>query len=186
MSKQENDVMNDIIAAEQRNAILKARALALAEEPAPERDIADLEVLEFRLDQEIYGIESSFVAEVYPLKEFTPLPGTPAFVLGIMSMRGQIFSIVDLRRFFELPKQDDMSVARVIIVRSGAMEIALQIDEIMGVRSLSLEDIRPTLPTLTGGSAPYLRGVTGDRLVLLDIAKLLADPKIVVNEEVNA
>jgi purine-binding chemotaxis protein CheW len=176
--------MTAILGSERENTILKARALALAEEPPVEGDGADLEVLEFHLAQEAYGIESSYVREVYPLKEFTPLPGTPTFVLGIMSVRGQIFSILDLRKLFDLPfEQDGPSPDRVIIAESGSMQVAILAEKINGVRLLPLGDVQQALPTLTGGCAAYLRGVTGDRLALLDIAKLLADPKIVVNED---
>jgi purine-binding chemotaxis protein CheW len=192
--------MTAILGSERENTILKARARALAEEPPVEGDGADLEVLEFHLAREAYGIESSYVREVYPLKEFTPLPGTPAFVLGIMSVRGQIFSILDLRRLFDLPFEQDGPSAtqelaggatqelaggpdRVIIAESGTMQVAILAEKINGVRSLPLGDIQQALPTLTGGCAAYLRGVTCDRLALLDIAKLLADPKIVVNED---
>src|SRR5438105_1526909 len=73
------------VSREEAEAILAARALALAEEPGDDRETAGLEVLEFRLGFETYGIESAFVQEVYPLKDFTPLPCTPSFVLGITS-----------------------------------------------------------------------------------------------------
>ncbi len=177
--------MSDMISTEERNAILKARAVALAEEPAMERDsTGGLEVLEFRLANESYGIKSSYVREVFPLKEFTPLPGTPAFVLGIMSVRGQVFSIFDLARFFDLPGKREAAAAHVIIVQSGDMEVAIPVDEIAGVRSMSQQDVRPTLPALTGGPAEYLLGITGERLALLDVAKLLGDTRIIVSEEV--
>ena len=101
-----------------------------------------------------------------------------------MSVRGQIFSILYLRRLFDLRfEQDEANPDRVIIAQSGNMQVAILAGKINGVRLLPLGDVRPALPALTGGCAPYLRGVTGDRLALLDIAKLLGDPKIIVNED---
>ena len=66
--------------------ILDARARILAREPAPAAD-ASLEVVEFTLASEHYALAAEFVREVYPLEELTPLPCTPAFVLGITSVR---------------------------------------------------------------------------------------------------
>jgi purine-binding chemotaxis protein CheW len=59
-------------------------------------------------------------------------------------------------------------------------------DVIVGVRSIRVESLQPSLPTLTGIRAEYLKGVTAERLVVLDLERLLADPKIIVNEEVEA
>ena len=74
---------------EEKQKILRARAQALAREPeAEEAARRTLEVVEFLLAYETYGIESSYVREVYPLKAFTPLPCTPPFVLGIINIRG--------------------------------------------------------------------------------------------------
>ena len=164
-------------------AILYSRALALAEEVVTESETASLDVLEFRLAEETYGIESSFVREVYPLKDFTPLPCTPPFVLGITSVRGQVFSIIDLHTFFGLQDRSDTDPSLVIIVQSGDMQVAILVDSILDVRSLPLSDLQPALPALVSGCAPYMRGVTSDRVTLLDTGKLLADPKVIVGKE---
>jgi purine-binding chemotaxis protein CheW len=58
-------------------------------------------------------------------------------------------------------------------------------DAILGVRSIPLDSIQPSLPTLTGIRAAYLKGVTSDRLVILDAGALLADRKLIVLEEVE-
>src|SRR5579859_1438162 len=73
-----------------KQAVLKARAKSLAQEnKVMEGAEQHLEVVEFLLAYEKYGIESSYVREIYPLKELTPLPCTPAFVLGLINVRGQ-------------------------------------------------------------------------------------------------
>lgn len=48
---------------------------------------------------------SEYVREIYPLKEFTPIPCTPPFVLGIINVRGQILSVIDIKKFFDLPEK---------------------------------------------------------------------------------
>jgi purine-binding chemotaxis protein CheW len=171
---------------EEARRILKARAAALAREPEPPGDPRDaLEVIEFALAYERYAVESAHVREVYPLKELTPLPCTPPFVLGIVNVRGQILSVLDLRRFFELPEKGLTDLNKVLILGSEAMEFGVLADAIVGTRLVLQSELRPSLPTLTGIREAYLRGVTGDQMAVLDAAKLLADPKIVVHEQVQ-
>jgi purine-binding chemotaxis protein CheW len=172
------------LSAAQR-AILKKRAQVLARVPKGEGDGGEcLEVVEFLLAYETYGIESSYIREVYPLKELTPLPGTPPFVLGIINVRGQILSVIDLKKFFDLPEKGLTDLNRVIIIQAEKMEFGILADAIHAIRHIPVREIQPSLPTLTGIRAEYLRGVTGDRLVVLNVAKILADPGLVVHEEV--
>ena len=84
----------------EKKRILKTRAEVLAREPDKIEQGEQIEVVGFTLSYEQYGVESLYVREVYPLKEYTPVPCTPAFVLGIINLRGEILSILDLRKFF--------------------------------------------------------------------------------------
>jgi len=172
---------------EEKRKILKARAQALAREPERQTAAEDhIEVVEFLLAHEKYGIESSYVQEVYPLRELAPVPCTPPFVLGMINLRGQILSVIDLKKFFELPEKGLTDLNKVLVVRSDRMELGILADAILGVRTIPLQDLQPSLPTLTGIRAEYLRGVTKERLVVLDIGKILSDPDIVVQEQVEA
>lgn len=164
--------------------ILKARAQALAQEAVGD-DVngESVEILEFQLASENYGIESSFVRDVQPLKAFTPLPGMPPFVLGIVNVRGQIFSVIDLKKFFELPDKGLGDLNKVIIVRSPMLEFGILADVIVGIRRIPISEIQPSLPTLTGIRQEYLRGIGRDQLVLLDAEKLLSDRNLIVHQE---
>jgi purine-binding chemotaxis protein CheW len=163
--------------------LLKARALALAREPAREQPGESLELLEFLLASESYAIEMSWVRETLPLKDLTGVPCTPPFVLGLINVRGRIVSVVDIKRFFELPEKGLSDLNKVIVVHGKGMEFGILADAISGVRRIPLAELQPSLPTLTGVREEYLKGVTGERLVVLDGEKLLADTKIVVHED---
>jgi len=173
--------------ADETERILHERALALALEPdaaqIPEHGI---EVIEFGLAHECYAVESSHVREVYPLENLTPLPCTPAFVLGIVNLRGEIVSVIDLRRFFDLPQTGLPDLNKVIVLESASMVFGILADVIHGVRRIPLAEIQPSLPTLTGIREKYLKGITAQRTVVLDAAKLLADEDIVVQQQVGA
>ena len=167
--------------------ILRARAemLARPREHAPAAGSL-LELLEFRLAQERYAVETRYVREVHPLKDLTPLPFTPPFVLGIVYVRGEILPVLDLKRFFELPEQGLTDLHRIILVRGHDLELGLLADEIVGVRSIPVESLQLSLPTLTGIRSDYLKGVTAERLVVLDLARILADSKIIVHDEAES
>ena len=172
-------------APELQRMILKKRAMALAREEVPETVRHEcLEIVEFLLAGESYGIESSYVSDVHALKDLTPLPCTPHFVLGIMGVRGRILSVLDLRRFFDLPGQGLSELNRVIVVHDKNMEFGILADAILHVRLIPLTALLTSLPTLTEVRAEYLKGVTEERLVVLDGEKLLTDRRIVVHEEV--
>jgi purine-binding chemotaxis protein CheW len=170
----------------QEQDILAARAVVLAREPlGDETATASLTVLEFLLAFETYGIELSFVRETRPLRDLTPIPGTPPFVLGVINVRGQILSVIDLKKFFDLPEKGLTDLNKVIIVHDDGMEFGILADAVSGVRSIPLAELQPSLPTLTGVRAEYLKGVTSDRTTVLDGKKLINDRKIVVHDEIG-
>jgi purine-binding chemotaxis protein CheW len=173
--------------ANEAERILQARARALARRPL--RALAEgtmLEVLEFRLASERYAVESRLVQEVHPLRDLTPLPCTPPFVLGIVNVRGRILPVLDLKKFFDLPERGLTDLHRIILVRGNDLELGLLADVIVGVRSVEAGSLQPSLPTLTGIRADFLKGVTDERLVVLDLDRILRDPKIIVHEEVES
>ena len=171
---------------EEKTKILRARARSLALEPLKKDAVeTSLEVVEFLLAHERYAIETVCVREVYPLKELTPLPCTPSFVLGVANVRGEILSIIDIKKFFELPEKGITDLNKIIIVHNGEIELGILADVMLGVRSIPSKRIQPSLPTLTGIREEYLKGVTDERVVILDAEKILSDKNIVVHEEVK-
>ena len=168
---------------EDRKKILRARADLLAQPSGEGLDREAIEVIEFMLANERYGIESGYVREVYPLRDYTPLPCTPSFVLGLLNVRSQIISLIDIKRFFDMPEKSLGDLNKVIILSDGKMVFGILADAILDVRNIAVADIQASIPTLTGIREKFLRGVTGDRTVILDAAKLLADKDIVVHEE---
>ena len=171
--------------AEETKRVLEERARALTREPAQaESDDDWIEVVEFTLAHERYAIASEHVREVYPLEELTPLPCTPSFVLGIVNLRGEILSVIDIKKFFDLPEKGLTDLNKVIVLESEDMVFGIVADAISGVRRILRTDIQPSLPTLTGIREDYLQGVTAERVVVLDAGKLLNDEKLIVNEQV--
>jgi purine-binding chemotaxis protein CheW len=170
--------------AEERSSILKERARILARKGERERTAGEfLDVVGFRLASETYAVEGAFVREVHPLKDITPLPAMPPFVLGIVNLRGQILSVVDLRIFFDLPVSGLGDLNKIIVIRDERMEFGVLADSIIGARSIPRAVIQPPLPTLAGIGMEYLMGITVEGLVILDAERILGDERIVVDQE---
>ncbi len=167
-----------VLTAEKKKQTLRERARLLSRENAGAPAEKPLEVLEFTLAYESYGIELGCVREVWPLKDYAEVPGTPRFIFGIVNVRGRIVSVVDLKHFFDLPAKGLTDFNKIIIIGNEHMEFGLLADAVANVRQVRPDEIGASLPTLTGVRLDYLKGVTDDRLIVLDGGKLLSDPKI--------
>lgn len=172
------------LAPEQEQAILRERAARLAVRPQEPEPGETLDCLEFSLSGESYAVELCYITETLPLSDFTPLFCTPAFVLGIINLRGRIISIIDLRRFFGLGAVGLSDLNRVIVVANGSMEFGVLADSIAGMRSLKAQELLPPPDAFTGLREEFLSGVTVERLALLDMGKIMSDPRIMVHDEV--
>jgi purine-binding chemotaxis protein CheW len=93
---------------------------------------------------------------------------------------------MDMKKFFDLPEKGITNLNKVIVVRKDAMELGILADEIIGIRTIPVCELQPPLSTMTGLHAEYLKGITGERLIVLDMERLLTDRKLIVQEEVEA
>lgn len=166
----------------EKKAILKKRAEKLAESVSVTEVLNEIEVIEFSLSGETYAISTSFLKEVFHMKEITPVPLTPAFVKGIINLRGNIISVLDLKVIFELANGTISNYDRLIILQDGDMTFAVLADEIKGIKKLSLENSTKDLADLNAVRQKYLKAVTSQRVVILDGSKLLNDKSLIIND----
>lgn len=168
--------------AEQTRFRLQQRAAHLAQAAVTEVQEATLELLVFELSDELYAVESKYVETVVPLRQLTPIPCTPAFVLGVMNVRGRIRSVLDLRRFFELPITGLSDRNSAVMLAEGGMEFCLLSDRIIGTVSLPESKMKTPPANLEGIRVDYLLGVTAQHWAVLDGKKLLQDSRLLVND----
>ena len=181
--------------ARETKRILAERARTLAHVPTiPAAAGTRLQFLEFTLTRaagassvgETYGIETAHIREVVPAGVLTPVPGTPTFIGGVMTLRAQILVVVDLRPLFDLSRDHSDHLDRVIVLGAEDGQVGLLAAQILGVRDLPASDLEPSLPTLTGMRAKYLKGISKSRTAVLDAGKLLADQDIIVQAGADA
>lgn len=161
--------------------ILKKRAASFAVPLRDDQEHEGMQAVVFTLGGERFAFESAYLTEVCPASEIVPVPCTPSFVLGIVSLRGEMVSIIDLRKFFELPDRGISDMNRLLVLSSGMMRFGVLADTVEGVQALRLEELKK-LPTLSGVREEYLVGVSPLGITVLDAGKLLADKSIIVYE----
>lgn len=174
------------IAREEVQRILKKRAEALAR-PLRERQtlVEPLELLVFSLAGERYAVDTGHVHDVVPLRDVTPLPCTPSFVLGVVNHRGRILPVLDFRRLFGLAGEGVPEGTRLVAVEAGGMRFAIFADNVAGTILVEMRDVMPPPVTFTDDQKAWLRGVTGEMVAVLDLEAMVRASRIVVNEEVS-
>src|SRR5712691_7502796 len=171
------------ITAEQRDAVFARRAEELAESAGDERrDEETLEALVFGLGRELYAFPANQVHEVRPLGLLTTLPGTPAFLAGLINVRGRIVPVVDLRPVLGL--NADTPSTSVVLVTHRSGNIGLLVAGRPTVRPLPVADLTDPPPGLLSGiDSTCIRGITPGLVIVLDAEPLLADPRLVIHHE---
>lgn len=161
--------------------ILAARAIELARVPAlPPSDA--MEVIAFVLGDRTLGVDARYVREVHAVGQLGFVPCVPAFVAGILNVRGQLISAIDLERFFGIPSRNGAQRRQAIVVANGGMEFAILADAVSGTCRVAPEAVLPAGPG-SGIPQAYIVGLGPESLLLLDAARLLAEPAIVVDQE---
>ncbi len=170
--------------SETPEAILRKRARELAR-PVTQLQGGErrLSLLEFRLGPEAYAIEARHVREVVPTNFLAPLPGVPPFVLGIVSVRGLIWSVMDLRVFFSIPKRGISDHPRAILVEAGGLRWGILADS--RLRMLYVDSLRPPPEVTERIPRNVVRGTTDDLAVVLDLEVLARDPRMIVQEDLE-
>ena len=99
------------------------------------------ELLAFRLGAEAYALPLASVREIGRLRPLTEVPRAPQDVLGVVSVRGRVTTVLDLRRRLRLPAGAPTRHARVLMVDGGAEVLGLLVDEVLQVYRLREEEI---------------------------------------------
>ncbi|MBC7872208.1 MAG: chemotaxis protein CheW [Chitinophagaceae bacterium] len=160
--------------ANERRLQHRARQYAALLPTASSEDGKPQVVLAFQLGGERYAIDVMCVRAVRAITYITPVPGVPRFYRGVVNLRGQITTVMDLRLFFEIDFTDQRPPEELALVRANNLEIGILAHHVEGVMDI-LPKMIESLPDVR-----YARGVTSSGLVLLDIESLFADERLIV------
>ncbi len=163
-------------------AVLRQRALELARELPPEGAGELLQVIRFRLGPERLALEATWIKEVLVPRAIVQVPGAPAFIAGLVNLRGTIISVVDLRQVLALPEAPGEGAGTVLILTDGEREFGILADRVEEVRDVPRRDLAPPPATLSEPARHYLQGVLPGAVSLLDASLLLQSPRLRVDQ----
>jgi len=139
-------------------------------------DAKSVDLATFYVRESAYGIDLLKIQEINKLLALTPVPGAPSYVRGILNLRGQIVTVIDLGYKLGLPETHLNDKGRNIIVRFGGENIGLLVEQISEVIRVNIDEVESPPANMNGIQGDFFHGVieTADRLIgILDIEKVL-------------
>ncbi|MBP6747677.1 chemotaxis protein CheW [bacterium] len=171
--------------------ILRSRARLLARPLVMEQDRQIVfELVEFKACGRRLAVETKFVDEAITIKDISLVPQTSPLVSGITNVRGQIVTVVDLSVLFDinqsaadanLRKQSNKaakSASDGLILRFGALRLAVCVDEVLGVRQLDSGELSQGFTGLSDRLSQFTVALTTDLLIILDAKRIFTDGMI--------
>lgn len=147
------------------------------ESDGKKRDDELLQLVTFSIGEEEFGVDILKVQEIIRTMEITKVPRAPAFVEGVINLRGKVIPIIDLRRRFNLaPKTHDKNT-RIIDCVINNILVGFVVDAVAEVLRIPSNTVEPPPPVVAGIGSDYISGVgqLKDRLlIMLDLDKLLS------------
>jgi purine-binding chemotaxis protein CheW len=143
----------------------------------------------FRLDNEDYAIAITKIQEIILMKPITRIPEVPAFIEGLINLRGSVIPIVNLRKRFGLPPRDVDDETRTIVVNIHDKTVGCVVDAVTQVMRINRDQIQPPPLSVLAISHQYIAGLARleDRLlIILDIDRLFDEQSAVVSGQWSA
>lgn len=134
--------------------------------------------ISLNLNNDFYCISLDYVKEVLKDTSITKVPGTPDFIEGIMNLRGDYITVINLKKFLGLPEGPELDKKPVIIIKSNEMKLALLIDkinELFEYQELEAEEMSDSYY-----ATEFINGMT--LYTVLNIEKIASDKKIIVTD----
>ncbi|KPF66626.1 chemotaxis protein CheW [Piscinibacterium candidicorallinum] len=143
------------------------------------------EFLTFRLGEEEYGIDILKVQEIRGYENPTRIANAPAFIKGVVNLRGVIVPIVDMRLKFNCASAEYNSFTVVIVLNVGGRVVGMVVDSVSDVLELQNENVKPAPELSSAIDAAFIMGLgsVGERmLILLDIEHLMHSPDMCLTD----
>ncbi len=132
--------------------------------------------LAFHLGDEEYALDIKKISEIIKVREFTDIPRAPEYVLGIISLRGVVVPVFDLRQRLNLGRSELLTTSRIIVCQIEDLTVGLLVDSINQVVNLVDDDVEPPPGVLSGLDREMVFGIgryEGRMIILLQIESVL-------------
>jgi purine-binding chemotaxis protein CheW len=137
----------------------------------------ELEISSFYLGDALMGVPIDQIEEINHQLDITPVPHTAPCVRGLINLRGQVVTVIDLRVALGLTPGDPNRQVCNVVVRSHGEQIGIAVDRIADVVRTRWSDVEPAPANVAGADGQFFRGVyklPDELLVILDVEKVLS------------
>lgn len=176
------DILSLFPQDEESKNIMQKRTLAIANKSNLKLASGELhsknKYISFNLENASYCIELQYVKEVLKDTPITNVPGTPDFIEGIMNLRGDYITVLNLKKFLNLPSNSSSDKKPVIIVKSNELKLAFLIDKINELFEFQEDE----LPEQNDGYFMNEFILNETMYTLLNVDKITSDKKIIVTD----
>lgn len=155
------------------------------EEFMEQEDTQKGKFLTFSIGKEVYGIEIRYVTEIIGVQPITEVPEVPAYVRGIINLRGKIIPVIDVRLKFKKEFKDYNDRTCIIVIDILNICVGLIVDNVAEVLNIPEDGIVPPPDSKTGFHNRYIKGIgkIGNEVkLLLDCEKILSEDEVEVIE----
>jgi purine-binding chemotaxis protein CheW len=138
----------------------------------------DLSIVVFRLGDESFGMRLHEVREIIMVGQITPVPRAPAFVEGVLNLRGEVMPVLDLRSRFGLERRECTALSRILITPIGGVFTGLVVDSVQEVGTVDQRKLEDPPKVTSAGANAYIEKVARSEsgmIFLLDLRRLLSD-----------
>ena len=152
------------------------REISLAE-PDKKSLRQEIQLACFKVGPEMYALDIMKIREIIRPQKLTFIPKAPAFIEGVINLRGAVIPIADMRKRFDQPICAENRKSRIVVCSLAGQIIGLLVDEVTEVKRFRREDIEPSPQFIKGHQADYFLGVAccADELIMLiDLEKVLS------------
>lgn len=170
---------------EYRREVLEERARNLAKAQVAADFVGNtLEVLEFTIGTEHYALEIGYLKEVTRIRDLALLPCTRPALMGLMNFRGQILPVLNIAELVEVERTSEYSVheKKVLVLQMTGALAGIAADEIIGITAIANNTLQRPELVCSSARAAVLKGIRVDKLALIDVERILKDPRILVDE----
>lgn len=136
-----------------------------------------LQLVSFKIGEEEFGVDILKVQEINKMMQITKVPNSPAFVDGVVNLRGRIIPVINLRARLNLPRKEHDKNTRIIVVEISGRTIGFVVDEVNEVLRIPVGITEPPPEMVAGIDSSYITAVgkLEDRLlILLELEKIFS------------
>lgn len=165
--------------------LLKERAQKAARlNKQTDDQIENISIFEFLLGKEHYAVKTHHLKEILVTNKITEIPCTPDFIYGVINIRGNIVSVIDLKKFLHLDYVGINDNASVIVIDYNGKLVGVVADEIIGIKNIDNRKVQKEKPKTVKIKDEFIQGITDETVVILNMEKLLSEKSLLVDEKV--